>query len=175
MRKAMLVVGTLVGVMTMQACSKGGKSKFPATEAGAKALLQQFLAPDADRVKLSLALKPTSGDYAKVFANAEMAKKAETVYPMLWENVPKRPFGPKPGQTEILVWGATTDDLKAGTGNASKFPGGYKRAAEHLKPGLKVFRFKFVKPGERLGMAFDGLYNLDGRWVLVPKPWRLMR
>lgn len=173
MRRAMLMVGVAVCVLSSQACSK--KSAFPATEEGAKAMLQQFLKPGADRVKLSLALKPKSGDYAKVFADAALAKKAETVYGGLWESVKKRPLGPKEGQTEILLWGATTDELKAQTGNSSKFPGGYKTAAAKLKSGLKVYRFKFVKPGKRLGMAFDGLYNIDGRWVLMPKPWRLMR
>jgi hypothetical protein len=151
------------------------KSNFPATEEGAKALLSQFLKPGADLAALSMQLKPTSADYRAVFAAEEMAKRAEQVYGGLWGMVSKRPIGPKPGQTELLLWSATTDELKAGTGNAGKFPGGYKRAAEHLKPGLTVYRWKFVEPGKTLGMAFDGLYNIGGRWVLMPKPWRITR
>mgnify|MGYP007134684063 CR=1 FL=1 len=104
-----------------------------------------------------------------------MAKKAETVYASLWEMVKTRPVGPKEGQTELLLWSATTDELKKGTGNASKFPGGYQKAVNHLKPGLMVCRWKFVAPGKTLGMAFDGLYNINGRWVLMPKPWRVTR
>jgi hypothetical protein len=38
-----------------------------------------------------------------------------------------------------------------------------------------VYRWKFTKPGETLGMAFDGLYQINGRWVLMPKPWRITR
>jgi hypothetical protein len=26
----------------------------------------------------------------------------------------------------------------------------------------------------RLGMAFDGLVHVNGRWVLMPKPWRAL-
>jgi len=150
-------------------------SKFPATEAGAKALLKSFFDPKVDRVALSLALKPKSADYRAVFTKEEVAAKAEKAYESLWKIVKRRPIGPKAGQTELLLWEATTDDLKAGTGNARKFPGGYKRVAKLLKSGLKVYRFKFVRPGEKLGMAFDGLYNLGGRWVLMPKPWRALR
>lgn len=151
------------------------KSAFPATEAGAKALLEQFLKPGADHAALSMQLKPTSADYRAVFASEEHAAKAEQAYAGLWGMVQKRPIQPKAGQTELLLWSATTDELKQGTGNAGKFPGGYNKAAPHLKPGLTVYRFKFVEPGKTLGMAFDGLYNLDGRWVLMPKPWRITR
>lgn len=148
-------------------------ARAPATVDAAKTMLSKFLAPGADRVALSKALKPADADYAAVFTDAEMAKKAQAQYAGLWGMVDKQPLGPKDGQTELLVWKATTDELKAGTGDSGEFPGGYKKAAAHLKPGLTVFRWKFVKPGETSGMAFDGLYNLDGRWALMPKPWRV--
>ena len=45
--------------------------------------------------------------------------------------------------------------------------------AAQIKPGLKVYRFKFVEPGEDLGMAFDGLVNVNGHWRIFPKPWRV--
>lgn len=149
--------------------------KGEATEAGAKAMLEAFLDPKADHVKLSLALKPQAGDYEKVFASKEAAAKAAKTYEGLWGNIQRRPIAPRAGQTEILLWASTTDDLKAGKGNADKFPGGYKRIADQLKPGLKVLRWKFVEPGKTLGMSFDGLYNIDGRWVVMPKPWRALR
>lgn len=164
-----------LGAITLAGCKKNDTAEFPPTEAGARALLMRFLKPGADHAALSMQLKPQAGDYAKVFVNAEMAKKAEEKYQSLWNMVKSRPLAPKAGQTELTLVSATTDDLKAGKGNARKFPGGYARAASHLRPGLTVYRFKFVKPGESLGMAFDGLYNIDGRWVLMPKPWRVTR
>jgi hypothetical protein len=176
MGRAVLMVGLLASVLSTQACAKKSSfppnHAFPPTDDGAKAMLAQFLSADADRVELSLALMPQPGDYAKVFSNSAMAEKAEAHYAGSRETVQEHPIGPKPGQTEILLWSATTDELKAGTGNANKFPGGYKSASGHLNSGLRVFRFKFVKPGETTGVAFDGLYNLEGRWVLIPKPWR---
>jgi hypothetical protein len=150
-------------------------SKHPGTEEGAKALLSEFLKPGADYVALSKTLQPTAAEYKAVFASEEMAKKAEEVYGGLWGSIERMPIRPKEGQTELKMWKATTDELKAGTGNSREFPGGYARAAAHLKPGLTVYRWKFVKPGERLGMAFDGLYHINNRWVLMPKPWRITR
>ena len=41
-----------------------------------------------------------------------------------------------------------------------------------LKPGVVLYRWKFVKPGSTIGMAYDGLAHVNGHWVFIPKPWR---
>lgn len=51
-------------------------------------------------------------------------------------------------------------------------PGGYTQQAAHLKPGLKVYGFEYVVPGEQHGMSYDGLVKLNGKWVMIPKMWR---
>ncbi|MCA8951364.1 MAG: hypothetical protein KDE27_17790 [Planctomycetes bacterium] len=179
-------LAALAFLLTAVACSKEGSAgggagdgagtpaKPPATVESAKAMLSKFVAPGADHVALSKTMQPTAADYALVFADPVIAEKAANAYGDLWNQIDKSPIAPKDGQTEVLVSRATTDELQQWTGNADDFPGGYKTAAKHLRPGLTVFRFKFVKPGETSGMAFDGLYDLDGRWVLIPKPWRIV-
>lgn len=146
---------------------------FPGTMDGAKALLQAFLKPDADHAGMSKALRPTSADY-KTLYNDAFAAKLEAQYSPAWD-ANALVLKPKDGQTELLLFSATTDDFKAGNEKAGKFPGGYKKVTGELKPGQTLYRFKFVKPGETLGMAFDGLAHVNGRWVIVPKPWRAMR
>jgi len=47
--------------------------------------------------------------------------------------------------------------------------------AAHLKPGLRIYAFKFVEPGQSLGMAYDGLVRVNGQWRIMPKPWRALR
>ena len=84
-------------------------------------------------------------------------------------------ISPKAGQTELLLWNATSEELNEGTGDAGQFPGGYQEAAKHLKPGVTWYRFKFVEPGKTLGMAFDGLACINGRWTIFPEPWRVLR
>lgn len=142
-------------------------------DTGAKALLERFLKPETDVLALSRALRPKAEDYAAVYT-AEIARKMDGLYGPAWDADQIR-VAPKPGQTQLLLWGATSEELKAGGGNASKFPGGYARVKDALKAGVRVYRFKFVKPGETIGMAFDGLAHVNGRWVLIPKPWRALK
>ena len=144
------------------------------SEAGAKALLSEFLAPGANHAKLSAVLAPASGNYAAAF-EGDAAAKAAAGYKQAWEGgliVVK----PNAGQTELLLWKATAEELKAWTGDAKdQFPGGYREIAKHLKPGVTWYRFKFVEPGSTSGMAYDGLVCVNGRWTIFPKPWRVLR
>jgi hypothetical protein len=102
----------------------------------------------------------------------ELAAKAESVYGPAWDGG-ALVVAPKPGQTEVKVYSATSDELKGWTGGASEFPGGYKDVAAQLKPGVKIYGFRFVEPGQSLGMAYDGLVNVNGHWRIFPKPWRV--
>jgi cytochrome c556 len=139
------------------------------SEAAATALLKKFLATGADRGALTKELRPASEDYAKVFT-ADFAKKLEASQKSLWDSAPV--IGPKEGQTALTVAKATTEDFQKGTAAAKEFPGGYAKIGDKLQPDVTLFRFKFVKPGETSGMAFDGLAFVNGHWRIFPKPWR---
>jgi hypothetical protein len=145
---------------------------FPGTEAGATSLLKEFLKPGADHAALSKQLRPTSADYAAVF-DAESSAKVAAVYDPAWEGG-QMVVAPKAGQTEVKVFSATSDEMKSWSGSAAEFAGGWKDVAAKLKPGLKIYRFKFVEPGKDLGMAFDGLIYVNGHWRIFPKPWRAL-
>jgi hypothetical protein len=143
---------------------------FPGTEAGATSLVKEFVKPGADHAVLSKQLRPTAADYAAVF-EPDIATKVESLYGPVWD-AGQLVVAPKPGQSEVKVFSTTSDEMKSGTGTASEFPGGWKQVAAKLKPGLKIYRFKFVEPGKDLGMAFDGLIYVNGNWRIFPKPWR---
>ena len=145
---------------------------FPGTEAGATSLLKEFVKPGADHAALSKQLRPTAADYAAVF-DADSSAKVAAVYDPAWEGG-QMIVAPKAGQTEVKVFSATSDEMKSWTGNAAEFAGGWKEVAPKLKPGLKIYRFKFVEPGKDLGMAFDGLIYVNGNWRIFPKPWRAL-
>lgn len=146
-------------------------SSHPATEEGAKALLAEFVKPGADHAALSRQLRPTADDYKAVF-EPELAAKAESGYGPAWD-AGQLVVAPKAGQTEVKVFSATSDELKSWSGSAAEFPGGWKDVAAQIKPGLRVYRFKFVEPGEDLGMAYEGLVHVNGHWRIFPKPWRV--
>src|SRR5262249_7428019 len=119
--------------LAITACNKAAASGQPGTEAGARALLQQFLKAGADPAALTKQLQPTHADYAAVFADGADADRAEKAYSALWSSK-DAVFAPNEGQTELKLASATTEDLKASTGNAREFPGGWSKVAATLKP-----------------------------------------
>lgn len=140
------------------------------TAEGAKALLELFLKPDADLSALTQALRPRKIDVEAVWTEAASAHYLKHYTSMFDMGVT---IGPNVGQTEPLSYFLNTDDVIAWQGEAANvLPGGYKQVKGWLKPGLPIVRFKFVKTGETLGMAFDGLYYVNERWVLMSNPWR---
>ena len=146
---------------------------FPGTDAGANSLAKEFLKPGADCAALSKQLRPTAADYAAVF-DGDFGTKVAAVWDPAWDGG-QMVMAPKPGQTEVKVSSATTDELKAGTGSATELAGGWKEAAAKMKPGLKVYRFHFLEPGKTAGMSFEGLIYVNGNWRVFPKPWRALK
>jgi hypothetical protein len=165
-----------VVAVAVAACGKKGGgsaalSKYPGTEDGAKQMLTD-LRTSSDAAGMTKALRPTSADYKAVFTD-DFAAKAEKGYAELW-NDPKSVIGADPANTELKLFKATTDDIKAWTHDVEMdFPGGYKKVKDNFKPGLVVYRWKYTKPGETLGMAYDGLIYVNNHWAWFPKPWRL--
>jgi hypothetical protein len=103
--------------------------------------------------------------------NDDAAAKLEAFYQKMWAD-PNMAIKPNEGQTELLLYSATTEEIAGEQGDGPNFPGGYKKATLSMKPGVQWYRFKFVKPGETSGMAFDGLTKINGKWRFFPKPWR---
>ncbi|MBP7950618.1 MAG: hypothetical protein KA004_13275 [Verrucomicrobiales bacterium] len=110
--------------------------------------------------KKLLEMKPTAAEIGKITATKEDAAMLETYVEKMFASLPPNGMEGRPEQSEVLVRGP--DEL----------PGGYKEAVSHLAKGLRIYGFKYVKPGESSGMAFDGLVKVDGRWVIIPKMWR---
>lgn len=138
----------------------------------AKALLQAFLKPGADHAGLTKKLFPTAKD-CKAFFIDSVSEKAWSAYQTMWQDK-KAVIRPKANQTELILFSVTIDEIKKGIGFAKDFPGGYKNIVDKIKPGIKIYRFKFVAPGEKSGMAFDGLVKVNQKWVIFPKPWKAL-
>ena len=162
----------LVFILLIDCPSMAGNADFPAGDEGARQLLMAFFDPGVDKEALTMSLKPSEADY-KAYFKGDAASQAMDSYRELWGSKPV--IGPNPGQTELLLFKATTDELIAAAPASQYFPGGYKRIPDKLAPGHTVYRFKFVQPGQDLGMAFDGLVHINGHWVIFPKPWRAFR
>jgi len=106
--------------------------------------------------------KPGPEVVAAITANAEAAEKLNAYVETIYASIPADGSAAKAGQTEILVTGPALADL----------PGGYSRAGANFKSGVQFYGFKYVAPGETLGMSYDGVFSVDGKWYMIPKAWR---
>ncbi|WP_433081285.1 hypothetical protein ACQP1P_45615 [Dactylosporangium sp. CA-052675] len=147
-------------------------STYPNTDEGAKALMQAL--GTGNDPTLVQQLKPTTADYQAVF-EGDVAAKAEQYYKAKLWNGSEVKIAAKPEQTDLKVFKATTEEIRSwSSAVAANFPGGYQQIGPHLKPGLTVYRWKYTEPGDDLGLAFEGLVNVNGRWVWVPKVWQVL-
>jgi hypothetical protein len=159
-------------VGTSPARVPAAKPPAPSDLAGARAALEAFLAPDADRVALTAKLRPAPADYAAVF-KAPLAEQAAALYDAAW-GAGVISVAPKAEHDTVRVAAATTEQLVAWGPEAQAFPGAWKGLAHLLQPGVTWYRFKFTRADSELGMAFDGLARVDGHWRIFPKPQRAL-
>ncbi len=141
------------------------------SRADAERMLRAFLQPGANLAQLTAALKPGPEDIRAVYGEPLAGKLIETYATMFTPGVQ---FGPKPDQTDLLIYYTTTGALKGNWPGDGQFPGGYGRVLRHFVGDQPIVRFKFVRPGETIGLAFDGLVFVNNHWVLMPKPWRAL-
>ncbi|WP_433294561.1 hypothetical protein ACQPZQ_10640 [Pseudonocardia sp. CA-142604] len=147
-------------------------ASFPGPPEGVRLIAEEFLKPDANPLALTMALEPADEDYAAVF-DEETLSAARLHYDGFWAT-PSWIVSPAPGQTQFRIEMATSEQLAAGTGAASQFPGGYRAIAPHLRPGLTIYEIIFVAPGQTNGVILDGLVYVNGKWRIFPAPWRVL-
>jgi hypothetical protein len=166
-----LTLSAFALITTLAACGGAGSLDYPAGPDGGKKLVEDIL-KSGDRGAMVAKLKPSKADVEALF-DASIVDAILGQVDMVYGQVGD--LGVKPDQTEVLFNAATTEDFVGATDAAKKFPGGYARVAPKLKTGVTWYAWKFVKPGETLGMAYDGLAHVNGRWVWIPKPYRAVK
>ncbi len=143
------------------------------TEADAELVVDEFLKSKGAARRMETALIPQSKDYRLAFEGAA-ATKAWAAYLQLFRRGAPQ-IRPQGGETEVLIWSATTEELRRGEGDSLAFPLGYRRIAPYFQRGLRWYAFRFVRPGNQEGSSFDGLVYLGDHWALFPQPWRLLK
>lgn len=118
-------------------------------------------------VARAVSFKPQPDDFARVFTE-QLAPIAAQHYTTLWSQPVE--ITARPENTQLVVVSSLAEELK----DSSAFPGGYKNLTG-LLPGRVWLAWKYVRPGESLGMSYDGLVFLEDRFAWFPKPWRLQR
>jgi hypothetical protein len=144
---------------TMAQTPPPGNNAAAATEA-LKTLLAELAQPGGDPAKL----KPTEADIKNLFDDATAPAIVKHVDAMYKEGGLK--LTEKPSEVHCY----SGDDIKAWTKPVeADLPGGYKRVGPRLKPGVTVCRAKVGT------IQYDGFMLANGKWVLVPKPFRAIK
>jgi hypothetical protein len=134
-------------------------------------LMAEFAEDGADHRALTLALKPNPEEIAALFEEP-LATKLVGYVEQIYAQGGVRP---KAGRTELLLdTFSKTEELTAGAPIMDTFPGAYEQLTPYFKPGNTVVRIKFVEPGETAGDTVEGIFFVNGRWVLLPKAWRAL-
>jgi hypothetical protein len=118
------------------------------------------------------ALRPRDDDYERVFLGAAAAV-ARRGYEVLWNEQLKIAY-PRAHQTLLLCYLAPAGMLADENELSRQFPGGYRAIADRLNPHRVWVRWKYVRPGETSGLAYDGLVWCDDHWAWFPKPYRVL-
>ena len=151
-----------------------GGSSLTGARSSAEELLAPFLDPRrADEWEsLSRALQPRDEDWDQIF-DSEYADTARIAYSVVWRKLPVPRAHREHTQAHVVA--VRAQGLIEGGLLAGRFPGAYARLAPRLKPDPIWVAWKFTAAGAAHGLSYDGLVWLRGRWVWVPKPWRLFR
>lgn len=151
-----------------------GKRATSATGPGsleaARELLGGFLEPGANRYVLSQRLRPTLQDYRSIF-HQPFSDRIFEAYEEAW-NRGEMVIEFDAEQTELHVFAASSDELRE-YGGSNGLPAGYRHVSDKIRPGLTIYSWRFVRPGAKFGMAYNGLYFVNGHWVIIPKPYRI--
>lgn len=136
----------------------------------ARPLLQSLIGPEQQTILAKI--RPRPDDYAKVFVPAAAAA-AQAAYEPLWAEGMQIKIAD--AQTELEIHVSPAGMLGDENTLSHPFPQGYRRIAEFLNPHRTWIAWKYVRPGEHSGMAFNGLVWLDDHWAWFPKPYRALQ
>lgn len=137
-------------------------------QAAVEEMLEQLPnSPEAVR-----ALRPRDADFEKAFVEPA-CNTAREAYAALWERDVEvtSPRGAScTGHVHVAPAGMLVEDNEL----SWHFPGGYRAVAKLLDPHRVWVAWKYVKPGEKSGMSYDGLVWCDDHWAWFPKPYRVL-
>ena len=111
---------------------------------------------------------PSLADSKLVFKD----DKATVYYDFVTANMSKMAIKPDSviKYEDIRIESFTTEDILADKKN---YAGGMARIKDYLKPNITFYEVNYLKKvGDKYGMAFKFFININGKWIIFPKPWR---
>lgn len=150
------------------------KNAHPVNNESAYAFLETFLSSNASiQQQLSKALQPTKQDIADIFVDTAIQNRAWNYTEYLF-NKKKFSIRLRSEHKDLDVWSASVKDFKKGTGDSIEFPSKFIAIIPYLNDNLTFHRFKFKVKGYPSGASYEGLTHVNGRWIIIPKAWKIV-
>ncbi len=152
-----------------------GGATITACRVAAEQIVTAFIDPSrfGEHLDLFAQLRPHADDFADLFLGV-YADQARERYPTVYADLgPPRAAGRDQTQVRIVCASPLLLGPRATIPLAERLPGGYAAMLDRLHPGATWCAWKYVRPGETTGMAWDGLAWTGERWAWLPKPWRM--
>ena len=154
-------------------------SSDPAGPDAARETLERMLG-DRDHAHDELTkLEPTLADVRAVYREPAASRLFAAMKPK-WQAVRRggdyedaTSHGVLPSADDEIVHLAASPPDRIG-GVDSGCPVGYRQVAADLLPTARIYCFTFSHIGLN-GIGGDGLVFVRGRWVLIPRPWELLK
>ena len=132
--------------------------------------LSALVGPDGRRQLESM--RPRADDFERVF-RPDIAGAVRTAFEELWREPPAMERLDS-GEMTLRVDAAPAGMLGDDNELSKHFPGGYRALAPYLVPNRIWFVWRYIRPGDKSGMRYDGVVMLDDRWVWFPKAYRVL-
>jgi len=148
--------------------SKGVSAPGNAPEVAAS-LLEKFAGSSPDLVEILLSVKPTPDEVRTMFPEPMASRLIETYDDMFGPRLVNEEF--PPGRIEITSGFTTTFELRQAP-FLDELPGGFERVLDQyqLDVPFAYVEVQFVEVQDNMNLS--GFVYLNGRWVLMLRPWR---
>lgn len=148
--------------------------KFNPTEEGARELVKIFAAPGADFWEFTELVKPVKADFEAYFTKDVAEKLYEAYETEIWNGkYAGQGLHRQPAQNYVVLhFSNTTTQKKGKTGG---FRSDLSQVATFINDGFPYCEFELVVQGKRKGTFYNNLAYVNGRWVIFPGLWGVLR
>ena len=148
--------------------------KFGATERGARKLVQEFAAPGADFWEFTQMIKPTRADYRAYFKKSVADELYEAYEQDIWNGrYSGQGLHRQPAENYVILRFSNTTKLKKGKKDG--FEADLTKLADYIKNDIPYCEFRVVLQGKRKGTYYNNMVYVNGRWVIFPNLWGVMK
>lgn len=148
--------------------------KFSPTAEGARELVKIFAAPGADFWAFTEMVRPVKADFEAYFTKDVAEKLYEAYDTEIWNGkYAGQGLHRQPAQNYVVLHFSNTTIQKKG--KSGGFRSDLSQVAKYIKDDFPYCEFELVIQGKRKGTFYNNMAYVNGRWVIFPGLWGVLR